>query len=91
MSRVKKVITSQQKDLWLFDEQLARWSKNQLTTEQRKEVERLQSQMIKLKEQIAVILELADELAKGTTQKVMAKSDAELGLEFLLNPNTFRR
>ncbi len=58
---------------------------------QRKEVERLAGQMLKLKEQIAVILELADELAKGTIEKVMAKSDLELGLAFLLNSNKFRR
>ena len=91
VNRVKKVFTTQQKDLWLFEEQLTRWSKNQLTPEQRKEVERLAVQMLKLREQVVVILDLADQLGKGTTQKVMAKSDAELGLEFLLNPNTFRR
>ena len=91
VNRVKKVFTTQQKDLWLFEEQLTRWSKNQLTPEQRKEVERLAVQMLKLREQVVVILDLADQLGKGTTQKVMAKSDAELGREFLLNPNKFRR
>lgn len=91
MNRVKKVFTDQQKDLWVFDEQLKRWKSGSLSGEQRKEVERLAGQMLKLKEQIAVILELADELAKGTIEKVMAKSDLELGREFLLNPNTFRR
>jgi len=91
VNRVKKVFTTQQKDLWLFEEQLTRWSKNQLTPEQRKEVERLAVQMLKLREQVVVILDLADQLGKGTTQKVMAKSDAELGRAFLLNPNKFRR
>jgi hypothetical protein len=32
-----------------------------------------------------------DELAKGTIEKVLSKSDAELGLEFLLNPEKFRK
>ena len=91
VNRVKKVFTDQQKDLWLFDEQLSRWSKGILSTQQRKEVERLQDQMLKLREQITVILDLADQLGKGTIEKVMAKSDAELGLAFLLNPNKFRR
>ena len=91
VNHVKKVFTDQQKDLWLWDEQLARWSKNQLTTDQRKEVERLVRQMLKLREQVTVILDLADQLGKGTIEKVMAKSDAELGLEFLLNPDNFRR
>jgi hypothetical protein len=35
-------------------------------------------------------LELADDLAKGTIEKVMAKSNAELGIEALLNPEKFR-
>jgi hypothetical protein len=30
-------------------------------------------------------------LGKGTIEKVIAKSDAELGLAFLLNPDTLRR
>ena len=91
VNRVKKVFTDQQKDLRLFDEQLSRWSKGILSTQQRKEVERLQDQMLKLREQVTVILDLADQLGQGTIEKVMAKSDAELGLEFLLNPDKFRR
>ncbi len=83
VNRVIKVFTEQQNDLRLFDEQLKRWSKEALSTQQRKEVERLHGQMKKLREQITTILALADELSKGTIEKVMAKSDAELGLEFL--------
>jgi hypothetical protein len=90
VNRVKKVFTEQQNDLWLFDEQLKQWQSNQLTGEQRKEVERLQGQMKKLREQVTTILTLADDLSKGTIEKVMAKSDAELGLEFLLNPDKFK-
>lgn len=91
VNRVKKVFTDQQNDLWLFDEQLTRWSKGPLSAHQRTEVERLQGQMKKLREQITTILALADELGKGTIEKVLSKSDAELGLEFLLNPEKFRR
>ncbi|SRR5260370_23935235 len=91
VNRVKKVFTDQQYDLRLFDEQLTRWSKEPLSTQQRKEVERLVGQMKKLHEQITMILALAEQLGKGTIEKVLAKSDAELGLEFLLNPDKFRR
>jgi hypothetical protein len=84
VNRVKKVFTTQQNDLWLFDEQLTRWSKGTLSAQQRTEVERLVGQMKKLREQITTILELADDLGKGTIEKVLGKSDAELGLEFLL-------
>jgi len=91
LNRVKDVFITQLNDFWLFEEQLTRWSKSQLTPEQRKEVERLVGQMLKLREQVVVILDLADQLGQGTIEKVMAKSDAELGLAFLLNPNKFRR
>ncbi len=91
INRVKKVFTEQQNDLWLWDEQLSRWKSGNLTEAQRTEIERLQRQMKKIREQITDILALADDLAKGTIEKVMAKSDAELGLEFLLNPEKFRR
>jgi hypothetical protein len=91
VNRVTKAFTEQQNGLWLFDEQLHLWQSEKLTQAQRKEVERLQGQMTKLRETITTFLNLADELAKGTIEKVLAKSDAELGLEFLLNPEKFRR
>ena len=90
VNRVIKVFTEQQNDLWLFDEQLQRWSKGTLSAQQRKEVERLQGQMKKLREQITAILALADALSHCTIEKVLAKSDAELGLEALLNPEKFK-
>jgi len=85
VNHVKKVFTEQQNDLWLFDEQLTRWKSNQLTGEQRTEVERLVGQMKKLREQVAVILALADDLGQGTIEKVLGKSDGDLGFESLLN------
>ena len=91
INRVKKVFADQQKDLWIFDAQLIRWLSGKLTEEQRTEVERLAGQMAKLQEQITAILALADDLGRGTIEKVMEKSDAELGLEFLLHSEQFRR
>jgi hypothetical protein len=88
---VKKVFTTQQNDLRLFDEQLAQWCKTQISAQQRTEVERLQGQMKKLRGQITVILALVVDLGEGTIEKVMAKSDVELGLESLLNLGKFKR
>ncbi len=81
VGRVIDVFTTQQGDLWLFDEQLRRWERGKLTTAQRQEVERLASQMLQLHEVITAILRLADELKERTIEKVLAKSDVELGLE----------
>lgn len=42
-------------------------------------MERLQGQMKRLRQVITAILRLADELKERTREKVMAKSDVELG------------
>ena len=86
VERVNEVYTTQLNDLWLFDEQLSRWkTTGTLTTEQSRDVERLVGQMKRLREVVTAILALADELKERTIEKVMAKSDVELGLEFLFN------
>jgi hypothetical protein len=84
VGRVIQVFTTQQGDLGLFDEQLRRWERGTLTTAQLQEVERLASQMLQLHEVISAILRLAGQLKERTIEKVLAKSDAELGLETLL-------
>jgi hypothetical protein len=85
VGRVLQVYTTQQGDLWLFDEQLRRWECGKLTAAQRQEVERLAGQMLQLHEVISAILRLAEQLQERTIEKVLAKSDAELGLEMLLS------
>ena len=85
VGRVIQVYTTQQDDLWLFDEQLRRWERGTLTDAQRQEVERLAGQMLQLHEVIGAILRLAEQFKERTIEKVLAKSDVELGLETLLS------
>jgi hypothetical protein len=84
VNRVKSVFTEQRNDFGLFDEQLRRWQAETLTDLQRAEVTRLVEQMAKLRENNTNVLALADELSNGTIDKVMATSDEQLGLEYLL-------
>lgn len=84
VGRVIAVYTGQRDDLWLYDEQLRRWSEESLNRMRRREVERLHGQMVALHKVIDDILALAGELAAGTIETVLAKDDMELGLEFLL-------
>jgi hypothetical protein len=51
---------------------------------QRQEVDRLAAQIPMIREGIAAILVLAEELKECTIETVLNKSDLELGLEFLL-------
>ena len=90
IGRVIEVFTAQRNDLWLFDEQLRRWTIGKLTPEQRKEVERLTDQMRRLHEVITSVLRLADELKERTIEKELAKSDIDLGLEILLKSRPTR-
>ncbi len=84
VNRVLQVSTTQQNDLWLYDEQLKHWGALPLTTAQRQEVKRLVSQLARLRQVIASNLALANEMKGGTIEQILGKSDAELGLEFLL-------
>jgi len=84
VGRVLQVFTTQRDDLWMYEEQLRRWGAGTLTGAQRQEVTRLTGQLGRLRQVITTILALADELAAGTIEKVLAKSDVEIGLESLL-------
>jgi hypothetical protein len=83
VQRVIKAYTTAKNDLPLFDEQLRRWSAEKVTTAQRQEIIRLKSQMQQLHEVIDNVLKLANRLAQGTIERQMAKSDEEIGLEYL--------
>jgi len=84
VGRVIEVFTKQQNDLSLYDEQVQRWQAETLTDEQREDLKHLVSHLQRLHTVIAAVLKLADELKAHTIEKVLAKSDEELGLEFLM-------
>jgi hypothetical protein len=84
VNRIIEVFTKAKQDLPLFDEQLHRWESEQVTTTQRQEIIRLQGQMDKIHEVIDNVLRLANELSTGTIEKQMAKSDVQLGREYLI-------
>ena len=76
--------TEQRDFLGVFAEQLARWRNEQPTDAQRCERDRLEGQLERLRKVLSAILELAEELQQGTIERVLAKSDLELGIEALL-------
>jgi hypothetical protein len=84
VNRVIAAFTTQRNDFGLFDQQLQRWAALPLSDQQRHEVERLVEQMRLLRENNEQVLTLARELSTGTIDKVMAKSDVELGLEMFM-------
>ncbi|MBK8752967.1 MAG: hypothetical protein IPL99_15635 [Candidatus Competibacteraceae bacterium] len=84
VERSIKLHTEQRDFLGVFAEQLARWRNEQPTDAQRRELDRLEGQIERLRVVLTDILELAKELQQGTIERVLAKSDLELGIEALL-------
>ena len=84
LDRVDAVYGEQRDDMWLYDEQLRRWSEEKLGADQLCEVARLQAVLAQVKARIAEILSLSAELRAGSIDRIMEKGYLELGLEALL-------
>jgi hypothetical protein len=67
VARVFEVFGSQKDDLWLFEEQLARWKMDKLSVGQRHEVDRLTEQLGRCRTVIDSILSLAEQLGVNPT------------------------
>jgi molecular chaperone GrpE (heat shock protein) len=84
VNRAIRLYQAQIDDVWFYEQQFARWQAEPLTDSQRAEVDRLSAQLPRIKELSQAILNLMDEMKDGTINKIMEKSDLELGLEFFL-------
>jgi len=84
VERSIKLHTEQRDFLGVFAEQLARWRHERPTDAQRRELDRLEGQLERLRAVLSAILKLAEELQQGTIERVLAKSDLELGIKALL-------
>jgi hypothetical protein len=67
----------------IYSEQLRRWRNEHPDAKQRREIERLESQLSRARELNAQVLGMAAEIRKGTIDRIMEKSDLALGLEAL--------
>lgn len=76
--RAIKTYSEQRDDLCFHEEQFARWKNEDLTLDQRHEVERLCSQLGRLKETLEGILSLAGELKTSTIERTLAQRDEDL-------------
>jgi hypothetical protein len=84
LGRVREVHGTQLHDLWLYEEQLSRWTAESPTERQRREIGRLTDQLSALRQALTLCLALVDEMKDGTIDKILAKDDVELAIEFLM-------
>ncbi len=68
----------------VYDHQLTRWLGQHLTPPQRREVIRLQGVQRDQRRVLNELLAFLDELAANTIDRQLAKSDIQLGLEYVL-------
>ena len=84
IGRVREAHGTQLNDLWWYTAQLARWRQAGPTPAQARELTRLGGQLEALRRVLTASLALAEELQAGTIEKILAKDDVELALEYLL-------
>ena len=68
----------------VYDRQLERWLSRHVTPAERREVKRLQGAQRDQRRVLNELLALLDELAANTIDRQLAKSDIQLGLEYVL-------
>ena len=83
VDRVLSVYATQLDDAALFHEQLSRWRNGKMSSDQRQEVERLTGQVGELRQVCQEILSLVAELREGTINRILEKSDLQLGIDIL--------
>lgn len=83
VERTIKVYKEQLDFIYVYENQLSKWHDEEtLTTKIEADLSKSQVQLQELTKVLTNILTLADKLKSGTIEKVMGKSDLELGLEF---------
>lgn len=75
IDRAIELYTEVLDDAWVFEEQLERWSREKLTKAQKSEVERLTEQMMIYRKVCHEALKLAEELKKGTIDRILRIND----------------
>ncbi len=80
---MREVHSTQRKDLWLSEEQRARWSTADPTLAQRQEIDRLTHQLDRLRRVLTCTLTRTDARKEATMEQVMATRDIALAIEVL--------
>jgi len=84
VGRFMRLITDELEFLPIYREQLVRWYQSRPAAGQAIELDRLTRQLDRWADLLGKQRNLAQEISAGTIDKVMAKSDLELGMEALL-------
>jgi hypothetical protein len=84
VDRIDRVHADQMEFVDIYAQQIGRWRNERPSVNQSRELDRMEEQNRQLRDATTAVLALSRELRKGTIERVMEKSDIELGLEALL-------
>lgn len=78
LQRVVELYSNQLEDQWLFEEQFNRWLREDLRSEQIREIERLKVQATRIKACNEQILDITEEIRGSTIDNILAMDEVEL-------------
>lgn len=84
IDRVERVHNEQLEFVDIYAQQIRRWRTESPTTDQTRDLDRMEEQNRQLRAVTVNVLALAHELRKGTIDRIMEMNDVELGLQTLL-------
>jgi hypothetical protein len=70
-------------EAWVYDEQITRWGKENLTEKQREEIVRLIGQIAKYRKMCEKLIAVSEELRKGSINRILEMSDEEVAIAVL--------
>ncbi len=91
LDRTERVHGEQLEFVGIYAQQISRWRTERPSTDQTRELDRMETQNGHLRAVTADVLALAGELRKGTIERVLGMSDVELGLQALLGSQPHSR
>ena len=86
IQRFLKLFTEQKEFFWVWEGQIERWSQLNLDAFHHSMLKELKDDLREIKILNAKILDLVHELEPHTIDRILAKDDGELAMEFLSNP-----
>jgi hypothetical protein len=81
VDRIDRVHVEQMEFVDIYADQIGRWRNERPSVRQSRELDRMEEQNRKLRDATTTVLALSRDLRKGTIERVMEKSDIELGLD----------
>ena len=84
VDRIDRVHTEQLEFVDIYAQQIGRWRTERPSADQARELDRMEERNRHLRDATTTVLALSRELRKVTIERILERSDIELGLEALL-------